>query len=376
MSKTFTDSVQYLTEAKEALAQLNQAKAAQPDLELKEKQQAKTLASEKKTVEDSVNATVRKRRDELEASYNKELSKVQDAVKKVQSQRARAKQQGMKERIAAQLEPYREENRQMKDKIKKSLKDDGAPAICNTTLYYALYFPRAVTEVFLMLAVFVICFIAVPLGIYELILPEQKSIWLALIYVVVIVVFGGLYLLIGSRTKTHHAAAIKEAQKVRRAIAKNKKKMRSVTRSIRREKSEEHYDLAEFDRQLDEKQKEREEIQQKKDAAVSYFESTTKPAITEEIVSASREKIDALEAEHNETLEKIKESEAFVKQATLSLSDDYESYIGKEFMSDEILTALINYLQSGEAKTITEAENCWRAAQTAKKDQTAPAAQK
>lgn len=359
MAKEFTDNIAFLTEAREALVQLENARVRRSELELSEKKQSKLLASEKKAVEDAVNSTIKKRSDELAASYDTEIAKLQDAMKKIRVKREKAKQQSMKERIEAQIAPYKEENKEMNGKIKAMLKQNQAPGFCNSTLFYALYFPRSVKEVLTMIATFLICCVGIPCGIFWL-LPERKTLWLILIYLGVIIVFGGLYIVIGNITKDAHRQVLLEAGQVRRAMAKNRKKMNSITRSIRREKSEEHYDLSSFDSELAEKEKEKTELSAKKEEAMAYFVSTTKPAITEEIVSGSRERIAQLEAAYNQTSKELADNAAYIKNAALELSNDYESYIGKEFMQADKLAALIRILQDGKAANITEAEAFYR----------------
>lgn len=359
MAKTMEDNIAFLTEAKEAVLQLESARAAQAELDLTEKKQAKTLAAEKKAVEDHVNNTIKKRRDELAGRYDSEISKVQDAIKKVKSKREKAKQQGIKERIAAQIAPFQAENKEMKDKIKTMLKQNHVPGFCNSTLFYALYFTRTVKEVVVMLLTFAICCVGIPCGIFWL-LPQHKTWQLVLIYLAVIIVFGGIYIMIGNFTKDAHRAVLQEVGQIRRAIDKNRKKMRSVSRRIRREKSEEHYDLSSFDSELAQKEKEKSDLMAKKEEAMACFISTTKSDITEEIVSGSRERIEKLEEEHNRTVDALSEKASFVKSVSFKLTNDYEAYIGKEFMQADKLDALKQILQDGQAATITEAGALYR----------------
>ena len=139
--KTVAGNVLLIKEAKEALLQLEASQIRKDELDLQEKKQAKALASEKKAVEDRVNSTIKKRHDELTRQYDSEISKVQDAIKKIKSKREKAKQQSMKERIASQLAPYIAENKEMKDKIKGLLKQHRIPVFCNTHFYYSyIYF--------------------------------------------------------------------------------------------------------------------------------------------------------------------------------------------------------------------------------------------
>lgn len=347
--------ITYLEECRNAVVKLNEAKSRRETLDIQEKKQSKTLTAEKKAVEDSVNSTVKKRKDELQSSYDTEIAKVQDAIKKIRAKREKAKQQSMKERIQEQTAPYAAENKEMKARIRENFKQNRIPAICNTTMYYALYSPRTLREVLLMLVTFGVCFLGIPVGLYWLI-PEHRTLHLIIIYVVTILLFGGAYLLVGGRTKERHKEAILEAQRIRRSMDKNRRKMRSLARSIRREKTEEHYDLSSFDAEISAREQEKAELLEKKEEAMAYFVNTTKPAITEEIVSARRDQINAMEAEHQQTVADLAETEEYIKNAGLKLSSGYESFIGKDFMQAEKLEALIAILQKGQAANITAAK--------------------
>lgn len=347
--------IAYLEQCKAAVKDLQDARDRRDSLDIREKKQAKALAAEKKAVEDSVNSTVKKRKDELQSSYDTEIAKVQDSIKKTRAKREKAKQKGMKERIQEQAAPLTAENKELKARIRETFRQNHIPVICNTGIYYALYFPRTLQEVLLMLITFVVCFLGIPVGVYWLI-PEHRTLHLIIIYVVTILLFGGLYLLVGSLTKERHREAIQEVQRIRRAIGKNKRKMRSQARSIRREKTEEHYDLGAFDAELSAREEEKADLQAKKEEAMAYFISTTKPAITEEIVSARRDQINAMEAEHQQTVAELAETEDYIKNAGLKLSSSYESFIGKEFMQTDKLDALIRILRKGQATNITAAK--------------------
>lgn len=363
--KTVAGNVLLIKEAKEALLQLEASQIRKDELDLQEKKQAKALASEKKAVEDRVNSTIKKRHDELTRQYDSEISKVQDAIKKIKSKREKAKQQSMKERIASQLAPYIAENKEMKDKIKGLLKQHRIPVFCNTHFYYSMYFPRTMKELITAMLTFAVCFVAVPYGIFQL-LKEPKTWMLILIYFGIALVFGGLYIVIGNATKDKYLAILQEIGQIRRQIAKNKKKMKSVQKGIKRERTEEHYDLSSFDTELAEKEQQKMELQTKKDEAVAHFLNTVKPAIIEEITAGTRDKIAKMEAEHAQTMTALQQKASQVKEDSFRLSRDYESHIGKEFMQKDKLDALAVILQSGQASTITDAEALYRE-QNAKK---------
>ena len=182
MAKIFTDNVAFLQEAKEALAKYKETVNREEELTLQEKQQAKILSAEKKAVEDNVAGTIKKRRGELTAKYDTELSRIQDGLKKIRSQREKAKQKSMKERIEAQNAPFKDENREMHNKIRGLFRQDRVPSFCNSTLFYSIYYPGTVKEILVLLAVFAVCCVLIPCGLYSL-LPQKRTLWLILIYV-------------------------------------------------------------------------------------------------------------------------------------------------------------------------------------------------
>ena len=364
--KTAAGNILLIKEAKEALLKLEADQVRRDELDQAERKQAKALAAEKKAVEDRVNNTIKKRHDELTRSYDSEIAKVQDAIKKIKAKREKAKQQSMKERIVAQQAPYVTENKEMKEKIKALFKQNQVPGFCNTHFYYSLYFPRAMKEVITMLLTFAICFVAIPYGIFQL-LKEPKTWMLILIYLAIVLVFGGLYIVIGNMTKDKHLAILKEAGLIRRQIAKNKKKMKSTQKGIKREKTEEHYDLSTFDSELAEKELQKAELQAKKEEAMSHFQNTVKPAIIEEITAGTRDKIAQMEMTHAQTLEDLQRKTTQIKEDSFQMSRTYEAHIGKEYMQKDKLDALLVILQSGQAIGITEAETLYRE-QTAKKN--------
>jgi hypothetical protein len=173
-------------------------------------------------------------------------------------------------------------------------------------------------------------------------------------------------IVIGNVTKDKHLATLQEAGQIRRQIAKNKKKMKSIQKGIKRERTEEHYDLSNFDTELKEKEQQKAELQAKKDEAMAHFLNTVKPAIIEEITAGTRDKIAQMEADHSQTAVALQQKIAQIKEDSFRLSRDYESHIGKEFMQKDKLDALAVILQSGQASTITDAEALYRE-QNAKK---------
>ena len=357
MAQPITDQVGFLSEACRAVQELSASKNSLDKIRLDEKRLEKDLEAEKKAVADAISLTVKKRMEEINGSYDKEIAKGQDRLKRVRSKREKAKSQGIKERIAEETKELHDDNRELKLQMKTTFQKDRVPRFCKSTWYYSLYFTRGFSEFLILLVTILICFLAVPYGIYML-LPEKSTYCLIGIYFAVVVVFGGIYILINN--KVRHQEALKQGRKIRDLMRTNHKKIRVITNSIRRDRDEAVYDLEKYDDEIAQIEQDLSDITSKKKEALNTFEKVTKTIISDEIAGASREKIERLEEELLRASEEAKEAEVKVKEQTLFITDNYESYLGTEFMVPEKLDELADFIRMGKATTISEAEALYR----------------
>ena len=351
MAQPITDQVGFLSEACRAVQELSASKNSLDKIRLDEKRLEKDLEAEKKAVADAISLTVKKRMEEINGSYDKEIAKGQDRLKRVRSKREKAKSQGIKERIAEETKELHDDNRELKLQMKTTFQKDRVPRFCKSTWYYSLFL--------ILLVTILICFLAVPYGIYML-LPEKSTYYLIGIYFAVVVVFGGIYILINNKTKVRHQEALKQGRKIRDLMRTNHKKIRVITNSIRRDRDEAVYDLEKYDDEIAQIEQDLSDITSKKKEALNTFEKVTKTIISDEIAGASREKIERLEEELLRASEEAKEAEVKVKEQTLFITDNYESYLGTEFMVPEKLDELADFIRMGKATTISEAEALYR----------------
>ncbi|HIX15592.1 MAG TPA: hypothetical protein H9740_07735 [Candidatus Hungatella pullicola] len=359
MAQPITDQVGFLAEACRAVQELTASKESLEQFRQEEKRLAKELDSEQKAVSDEITLTVRKRAEEINDTYDKEIGKAQDRLKRARSKRERAKNQGMKERIHEETQELNEENRELQMQMKTLFQQERIPKFCKSTLYFSLYLPRGFSEFSVLLLVILFCFLAVPFGIYTL-LPVQSPYCLMAIYFAAIVVFGGLYIFINNKTKVRHQKALKQGRAIRDLMKSNNKKIRVIVNSIRRDRNEAVYDLKKYDDEIARIQQELSDIMNKKKEALNTFDKVTKTIISDEIAEGRREELDRLKMAHDKVLDDVGEAEIRVKEQTLFIADHYESYLGKEFMIPEKLDELADMIRMGKASTINEARNLYR----------------
>lgn len=359
MVQPVSDQRAFLAEAKKALEELSELKNHNEQLKIDVKKKERALEAERKAVTDEISLTIRKRMDEINSRYDQEIGKGQERLKKVRSKREKAKSQGVKERIEEETSELHAHNKELRNQMKSLFQKDHVPAYCNTRWYYAMYFTKGFSEMFIFLLNIIVCFLALPYGIY-LLIPQQKPLYLVGIYFLVVVVFGGLYVFINNRTKVHHLKALKEGRAIRNVISSNNKKIRVITSTIKKDQDEALYDLKKYDDDIAKIEQELSEVAAKKKEALGTFETVTKTILADEITSNSKERIDALQEERDSLRRQISETEGMLKEKSFAISDQYESYIGREFMTPQKLDELAALIGSGKADNISEAINVYK----------------
>ncbi len=113
MAQAITDVKTFLEDARQAVVELAEFEKQEETLAQEEKKRLRVLETERKAVADAVNSTVKKRRDEIEKSYDDELGKLQDKLKRTRTRREKAKNQGIKERIKEETQELHAHNREL-----------------------------------------------------------------------------------------------------------------------------------------------------------------------------------------------------------------------------------------------------------------------
>ena len=352
MEQAITDYVKFLADARDAVYRLNNDQATAKQLKEQGERQEKELAAAKKAVTDSVNQTIKKRRSEIDTSYDKEIAKGQERLKKARTQREKAKNKGMKERIAEETSELREHNRDLQIQMKTMFQKDKVPVFCRTTFYYSLYYARGLKERLIGFITFLICFLALPCGVYFL-LPDRK-IWY-LVYFADIIIFGGLYVTIGNRSRSRYHDALKQGREIRNLLSSNEKKIKVIVHSIEKDGNEDIYDLEKYDDEIACAQQELSDIAAKKKDAISSFENVTRNIIADEIEGNHRAEIEEKEQKLQEVNDSLAQLESSIRQQNIHITDTFGPYLGKEYLNTDKLLGLSKLIQSGTASNITEA---------------------
>jgi len=352
------EGLSLIKNAKDVLAQLEVAKAEEQRFDLDSKQLKKRLDAEQQLVSDTIRQTVSARRGEIEETYRKENTKVLDKQKKVKLERSKAKAAGVKNRIEEETADLREENRRLKKELQMRMKQSKVPSYCDSMYYYAMYFTKGIVEAIWLLLTLAMVFFVIPIGIYWMI-PGREMVHLLVIYIAVLVLFFGAYILIGNLTKDKHMDTLREGRKIRDVMRNNRRRIRAITRTIEKDRDEAGYSLEDYDQTLRQIDRELDRLAKAKDDALAQFDRVTVLEIEREITGNSQAKIEGLESELKKSREKLEVSKAKVQEFNLTLTDKYIPYLGREYMNTKALNALAGYLENGQAANLTEAKNLY-----------------
>ena len=326
-----------------------------------EKRLEKELAINQKNLKDDIEVTVKRRRNEVSAQFDKAIDQDDDKIKKIRSQRTKAKNKGVKARIADETADLVSQNEELKANIKTSLREAKLPGFCGSGFYFSLYFTKGFGEVVLCALMIILMFLIVP-GVIYVALPIEKIeeqnyqiILLAVTYFVVMVLSFFVYMILGDKTKHKHKEELIAIRSLRDQVNKNNNQIRKIARSIRKDKNEEMYNLGDFDSRIKDIEDDIAIITQNKADALKAFDETTKPAIVEEIENRELPRIQEIENNYKDMMTKHNELEDTVKQLGIKLSTEYESYLDKSFSNVNKIDELIEIMETGKATTIADA---------------------
>ncbi len=354
-SKLLSGGVNQLNEVKEYLLELRGNEANNEALQGEEEQLEKRIESMEKVIVEEIQTITKKRRDEISDTFDKQIDKTKDRMKKIKERRDRKKHSKMSERIETETAPLHVENNHLHLEANTLFIQKHIPPFVNTKLYYALYSPACFTDYLIIFGIVLSILVLIPCGVYFLILPEEKVIYLIITYVITVLLFGSSYIIIGNRTKERYAEDILRVKGIRNNIRVNKKKISVIKNNIRRDRDESTYGLQSYDEELAMLEKEAADITIQKKNALAAFDNTTRQVIASEIQGLNEEKMSALKQEYDRVLVEIKKSEEKIKALTIKIASEYEPFIGKDLMTLDRLESLTNIMLAGTAENISEA---------------------
>lgn len=354
MVEPILDYDSFFEGAKNALLELDTLSTEEERLTIEGERIAKAIETEKKNTSDRIADTTSKRLKEITSTYDAEIKKAEEAKKTLEAKRGKAKNKKINERIEDETKDLRDHIAATKTEIKNEMKRDGIPNFCDTGVYYTLYFPHKFIDFINIILTVVVVFLAIPVAIYKMI-PQHKPIYLPFIYFAIVLLVGGLYIIIGNLTKARHRDSLLKIRAMRDTIDNDGKRINLITKEINNDSADEKYDLSSYDLEIEDADAKLQAINEKRRVAVNEFENNTKKIIADEIMENSGERLNNL----NKELEINKQSLGNItgrrSEINLTISDKYESYLGRDFLRTDKIEALQKLIRDKDAANISDA---------------------
>ncbi len=357
MEKTILEGgIEEIEEIKEQVIELKNCKQGKHALEEKEKEAEKHIAKKENAIEGEIKKITRQRREQLEATFDEQLENLSKKLETVESNKEKAKKKAVIQRINAETAEVRNEGEELHLAGRSVFKQEKIPLLYNNRLFFALYFPSGLGDIGLIILTLALSFFVIPFGIYTIFFDGMGTLYLGLIYIAAILIFGGMYLIVGKK-KYKHLDALNRVREMRKKIRESKKKQRKIKRQIEKDEDESFYDLKEFDQEIEEYQKAINELLEKKKAALLEFDNETAKEIHRQIAEANEEELRALKEEYRRIYEEGKENLERLNELSVKLSTEYEGILGKEVLEVGTLDLMAEAIREGKAENIGEAKD-------------------
>ena len=346
--------IDILNEIRASVTNLENMKQRVTELSEKQSKLEKDIESKQKAMDNEISNTVSKRQSEIEKSFDSEIDKTRDRIKRVKNKKEKYKDVKVSERINIETAELHERERSLKQDLKGIFSREHISRLYNNEYFFSVFLPDNLGD-FLIILASIIIMLAIPAVIYILLPEGLQHIWmLLLLYAAVIALFMAIFMLIRNFVKKKQKA-LEEAQEVRGKIRNFKKQIKKVERSIRKDKDESGYGLENFDAELNELDGQVNDIVNQKKQALAEFENTTKNDISNQIRSNYIESINSMKAENEAAYNEQRTLENSIKTNTLEISKKYEAYVGKDNLSLRTIDGLIEIINGGDAVNIADA---------------------
>ena len=359
----FDEKQDYIIAARDEVIKRDEYAANVDRMKQQNKKLSKNIASEEKSISDEIATTIRKRRQEIQSTYDDRLDDNRARKKKVANKRDKKKEERMDKRYHEETKELRESDKDLQVEMQTLLRKYKLPFFCGKKLYFALFYARNVKEFGLKILSFLIGFCGIPglvtILVKKFVLDTKKDInvafWCALIAAGTFILLLLIYFAIYSRTKIKHMDALTQARSIRDKMIANKRQAKAIRHSISKDHDDSQYNLDAYDEKLDNLDAEADAIGKEKQEALRAFEEETTAMITEEINNRRLPALEALKEEKASLENEVAAEEKRFSDQTLLVANKYAAVLGEDLCRQDKLEELIAIMQEGQAETVSEA---------------------
>ena len=359
----FNEKQDYLVVARQEVMKKDEMAANIERMKAQQKKNKKNIAAEEKSIADEITSTIKKRRQEIQATYDDRMDDNRARRKKVATKRDKKKEERMDERFHEETKDIRDSNKALKVEMQTLLRKYNLPSFCGHKLYFVLFYARTAKEIGAKLVMFLLGFGGIPtlitLLIKKFVLDEKKNVnvafWCVLVAAVVLIVLLLIYFAIYSKTKLAHVDELAQARSIRDKMLANERQTEAIRHSINKDQDDSQYNLDAYDEKIEILDKEADVIGNEKQEALKTFEDETTKMITDEINGRRLPALETLKEEKENLEREISAEEKRYSDQMLLVANKYAAFLGEDLCRKDRLEDLITIMEEGQADTVSEA---------------------
>ncbi|MBQ6369894.1 MAG: hypothetical protein IJJ17_07460 [Parasporobacterium sp.] len=346
--------VEQLEQIQKAIFNLAQTEQEYKETERSLKAKKKELDVQKKRVEEKIASTIKKARTDLEKEFDEGINTAEKAIKEAETQKKNAKALAVNERMKRENSSLVDENKVLDAEIKSKFKEAKVPGICQSSLYYSLFYPKKQTD-YLICAVGILIFAGViPFIVTRFLSTDFLKV---LVWILIAVFFAAIYFLISAWTKKGEKNEVLKNMRTHvDQIADNKKFIKNRNKNIKADPDESQYNLYEYDQQIEEARTDLDNAKAEKEQAMLKFENEDSVSMRNEMEAEKAPIFQQLEKEIEQMSEDL-DTRSDSYQEALRVMDEYNDAFGEKGLKADKVEEWLTIMKEGRASTIREAMN-------------------
>ena len=127
----FNENVDYLYQVQTDLEAVEQLKKELAEYKNQERNLKKAITTEEKSIQDEIAQTIRRRKNEIEKTYDDQIDANKSKNRNVRAKRDKAKSKRVDERVSYETAELTEENRQLQDIMYRHFAEESCSIRCS-----------------------------------------------------------------------------------------------------------------------------------------------------------------------------------------------------------------------------------------------------
>lgn len=353
-----SELIKTVNRAKQLLNDLDEAEKDKTRLTGELKQSEKAYSSMEKSVAEGITTALKKKKEEIAATYDRELSQYQDQIDVCKTERAKAKANAIAQRIQVETAPLNQQNQQLEAQIELKFKENKVPVVCKKRAISMLFFPKNSRDWTIDILVGVGLIFFIPLFFS---LAISNRLVLAFTFFVYVGALFTVYLYLLHKYMLKFAGVNEEVEELRKQIRINNKNKQLMTNRIKKSQDETGYNLGSFDDKITGIQQVMQNTVEKRQEALENFESEIRHQITADITAANKDELLGLQQEFESKRQELSDKKEEIEQIENQLKEEYEPVFGKDLLYKQRLNKFDSFCQENADLSLEEALTQYRA---------------